>query len=93
MKAFESEIFELARSLAQIVDQSHAALKPLVDDACRHPETLSQSELERLFDYVLDISSYPKGKRLFNRLCRRFKTIYPESVQDYIRIQHEQDEE
>lgn len=89
----EHEIAALARSLLQAVEQTHAALKPLVDDACRHPETLSQNELERLFDSVLGISSFPKGKRLFDRLCRRFKTIHPESVQDYIKIQHEMDEE
>jgi len=86
--AVSDDILALARSLEGIFNQSYAVVKPIVDDVCKHPESVGQDELEHLFDAVLDIMNV-RGKRLFDRLCKAFGSIYPECVSDYIRIGRE----
>ena len=84
-----SDISEMAKSLAGLYEQSCAILKPIVDDACRNPGTYSENELEHLFDQLLNVSCSRNGKRLFDRLCKRFRSIYPDAVQSYIDIDKE----
>jgi hypothetical protein len=59
-------------------------LKPTIDDACRNPSSYSEKEIERIFDQILDVSCYRKGKRLFDQLCKCFMPIYPDTVRFYI---------
>ncbi len=79
-----ADISELAKSLSGLYEQSCAMLKPIVDDACRNPGAYSENELEHLFDQMLNVSCSRKGKRLFDRLCKRFSPIYPDVVRFYI---------
>ena len=79
-----SDISEMAKSLAGLYEQSCAILKPIVEDACQNPSTHSENELEHLFDQLLNVSCSRKGKRLFDRLCKRFMPIYPDAVRFYI---------
>ena len=78
------DISEMAKSLAGLYDQSCAILKPIVDDACRNPSSYGENEIERIFDQILNVSCCRKGKRLFDRLCKRFSQIYPDVVRFYI---------
>ena len=84
-----ADISEMAKSLSGLYEQSCAILKPIVDEACRNPSTYSENELEHLFDQMLNVSCCRKGKRLFDRLCKRFRSIYPDAVQSYIDIDKE----
>ena len=79
-----SEILALAQALTGLHEQSCLMLKPIVDDCCKHPESVDEKELEHVFDLVLAVSCCPKGKRLFNRLCKSFGQIYPDCVKAYI---------
>jgi len=79
-----ADISEMAKSLVGLYEQSCAMLKPIVDDACRNPGAYSENELEHLFDQMLNVSCSRKGKRLFDRLCKRFSPIYPDVVRFYI---------
>ena len=79
-----ADISEMAKSLSGLYEQSCAILKPIVDEACRNPSTYSENELEHLFDQLLNVSCCRKGKRLFDRLCKRFMPIYPDTVRFYI---------
>ena len=83
------EMLELARALNGLQEQSCSMLKPIVDDCCKHSEFVDEKELEHIFDLVLDVSCHPRGKRLFNRLCKSFGRIYPDCVKDYIGFDRE----
>ena len=85
----KDDILVLAQSLNGIYEQSYVLLKPVVDDVCKHPSSISENELEHLFDHVSDIYCYNKGRKLFDKLCRTFRTIYPDSVAFYIQTNHE----
>ena len=50
------EILELARALTGLQEQSCSMLKPIVDDCCKHPESVDEKELEHVFELVLDVS-------------------------------------
>ena len=79
-----ADVSELAKSLVGLYEQSCAVLKPIVDDACRNPDSYSENELEHLFDQLLNVSCSRNGKRLFDQLCKRFMPIYPDAVRFYI---------
>lgn len=79
-----ADISKMAKSLAGLYEQSCALLKPTIDDACRNPSSYSEKEIEGIFDQILDVSCYKKGKRLFDRLCKCFMPIYPDAVRFYI---------
>ena len=83
------EMLALAQALNGLNEQSCSMLKPIVDDCCKHPESVDEKELEHVFDLVLNVSCCPKGKRLFNRLCKSFGRIYPDCVKDYIGFDRE----
>ena len=87
--AFDEEIVSLARTFSMLQEQSCLALKPIVDDCCRRLDSVDQNELEHVFDSVLDISCCVNGKRLFDRLCKTFRSRYPDCVKDYIGFDHE----
>ena len=86
--AFE-HIVELVKSLQGLYRQSYDLQRPIVEDMCANPDTVTEQELERCFDQVLEISGTDFGMELFNRLCQTFKSRYPESVAAYMKIQNE----
>ena len=82
-------IVELAKSLQAIYRQSYELIRPIVNDACKNPQTVDKDELEHLFDQVLNISCTDFGMRLFTKLCNAFRSRYPECVADYIKFNDE----
>lgn len=79
-------IVELAKSLQAICRQSYELMRPIVNDACKNPQTVDEDELAHLFDQVLNIGCTDYGMRLFTKLCNAFRSRYPECVADYIKI-------
>lgn len=82
-------IVELAKSLQAICRQSYELMRPIVNDACKNPQTVDEDELAHLFDQVLNIGCTDYGMRLFAKLCNAFRSRYPECVADYIKINDE----
>ncbi len=82
-------IVELAKSLQAVYRQSYELIRPIVNDACKNPQTVDEDELEHLFDQVLNISCTDYGMRLFTELCKAFRSRYPECVTEYIKINDE----
>ena len=82
-------IVELAKSLQAICRQSYEQMRPIVNDACKNPQTVDEDELAHLFDQVLNIGCTDYGMRLFTKLCNAFRSRYPECVADYIKINDE----
>ena len=82
-------IVELAKSLQAICRQSYELMRPIVNDACKNPQTVDEDELAHLFDQVLNIGCTDYGMRLFTKLCNAFRSRYPECVADYIKINDE----
>ena len=82
-------IVELARSLQAVYRQSYELIRPVVNDACKNPQTADEDELAHIFDQVLNISCTDYGMRLFTKLCNSFRTRYPRCVADYIEINGE----
>ena len=83
------EVATLAQTLSRIYDQSYDMVKPIVENACKHTNTISRNDLEHIFDSVSDIYCCPKGRKLFDKLCQTFKSIYPDSVSFYIKSNRE----
>ena len=77
-------IVELVQSTQFVFKQSYELLRPIVADMCTNAASVSECDLERVFDRVLDISCADEGRALFNKLCQTFQTQYPECVMDYI---------
>ena len=71
-------IVELAKSLQAICRQSYELMRPIVNDACKNPQTVDEDELAHLFDQVLNIGCTDYGMRLFTKLCNAFRSRYPE---------------
>ena len=82
-------IVELVRSLQAVYRQSYELIRPVVNDACKNPQTVDEDELAHLFDQVLNIGCTDYGMRLFTKLCNAFRSRYPECVADYIKINDE----
>ena len=82
-------IVELAKSLQAICRQSYELMRPIVNDACKNPQTVDEDELAHLFDQVLNIGCTDYGMRLFTKLCNAFRSRYPECVADYIKSNDE----
>ena len=82
-------IVELAKSLQAICRRSYELMRPIVNDACKNPQTVDEDELAHLFDQVLNIGCTDYGMRLFTKLCNAFRSRYPECVADYIKINDE----
>ena len=80
---------ELVRSLQAVYRQSYELIRPVVNDACKNPQTVDEDELAHIFDQVLNISCTDYGMRLFTKLCNSFRSRYPECVADYIKINDE----
>ena len=78
-------ISSLADSLMAIYRQSYDALLPIVDDICQRKESVTQNELDLCFDCLLNISCTDFGKKLFDRVCVTFKSMYPDSVEFYVK--------
>ena len=79
----------LVKSLNDIYEQSYVLLKPVVDDVCKRVSLISENGLEHLFDHISDIYCYHKGRKLFDKLCRTFRAIYPDVVAFYIKTNRE----
>ena len=86
--AFE-HIVELVKSLQGLYRQSYELQRPIVEDMCANPDSVTEYELEHCFDQVLEISCTDFGMELFNKLCQTFKSRYPKAVADYMEIQNE----
>ena len=82
-------IVELVRSLQSVYRQSYELIRPVVNDACKNPQTVDEDGLAHIFDQVLNISCTDYGMRLFTKLCNSFRSRYPECVADYIKINDE----
>ena len=82
-------IVALAKSLQVVYRQSYELIRPIVNEACKNPQTVDEDELEHLFDQVLNISCTDYGMRLFTKLCNVFRSRYPECVAEYIKINDE----
>ena len=82
-------IVELAKSLQAVCRQSFELIRPIVNDACKNPQTVDEDELAHIFDQVLNISCTDYGMRLFTKLCNAFRLRYPECVADYIKFNDE----
>ena len=84
-----ASITEMAKSLQGLYRQSNELLRPTVEDMCANPDSVTEHDLEHCFDQVLEISCTDFGMELFIKLCQTFKSRYPESVTDYMKIQQE----
>jgi len=82
-------IVELAKSLQAVYRQSYELIRPVVNDACKNPQTVDEDTLEHLFDQLLNISCTDYGMRLFTKLCDAFRSRYPKCVADYIKFNNE----
>lgn len=87
------DIGKLLSEMANSAKVVLATYKPEIAAVClrlKQLEQISEKELERLFDAIIDYCFDSEIVGLFNALCGAAEQQYPELVQDYRRYYSEQ---
>ena len=61
----------------------------LICEDAKHNIYLSQNDFERMLDILLDYAMHVDVKKEFNILINTYLSIYPDSVEDYIKYYNE----
>ena len=83
----KEDIAHIIENMRQVHNEAYNLYSPMVDNACR--AVISEIELERLFDKLLDFTSDEKILLLYKKLCKRYFEIYPVCVSEYIHAYRE----
>ena len=78
----KEDIAHIIENMRQVHNETYNLYSPMVDSACK--AVLSEIELERLFDKLIDFTSDEKILLLYKKLCRRYFEIHPICVSEYI---------
>lgn len=73
----------LAEQMKGLYDQAYARYKPIAHEYLR--QTVSEDELSRLFDYMLDFIHDDRVLELFKALGRKYVGVYPDTIDFYVR--------
>ena len=79
--------YQIAEQIVQLHQKAYAVYLPLVEDVCNR--TVSEDELSRLLDYLLDFACDEKILRLYKRVCRKYLDVYPDCIKFYIEAYRE----
>ena len=63
----------------------------MVGDVCSR--SVSEDELSRLLDYLLEFACDEKMLELYKMICRKYLDVYPGCIKDYIEAYREMWEE
>ena len=72
------DINAIVERIQDASELSYNDYKPLVDRMIA--ENASEGEVEHLLDYMLDVCSDDRMLNLFNKVCRRYYSLYPEMI-------------
>ena len=61
----------------------------LICEDAKHNIYLSQNDFERMLDVLLNYATYVDVKKEFDILINTYLSIYPDSVEDYIKYYNE----
>ena len=75
-------IYQIAEQIAQLHQKAYEIYLPLAEDVCSR--TVSEDELSRFLDYLLDFACDEKILKLYKRVCRRYLYAYPGCIKFYI---------
>ena len=86
-------IYQVAEQIAQLHQKAYEIYLSLVEDVCSI--TVSEDELSRFLDYLLDCACDEKILKLYKRVCRRYLYAYPGCIKFYMEAYREmwEDEE
>ena len=86
-------IYQVAEQIAQLHQKAYEIYLSLVEDVCSR--TVSEDELSRFLDYLLDFACDEKILKLYKRVCRRYLYVYPGCIKFYMEAYREmwEDEE
>ncbi len=86
-------IYQVAEQIAQLHQKAYEIYLSLVEDVCSR--TVSEDELSRFLDYLLDFACDEKILKLYKRVCRRYLYAYPGCIKFYMEAYREmwEDEE
>ena len=65
-----------------LCDEAYEVFFPIVEEYCNC--IVSQIELERVLDYLFDLIFDERMLDMFKQLCRKYYTVYVDSVVFYI---------
>ena len=83
----DENIYQIAEQIVQLHQKAYEVYRPLVEDVCNR--TVSEDELSRLLDYLLDFACDEKILRLYKRVCRKYLDVYRGCIGDYIKAYRE----
>ena len=73
---------QIAEKIDQINQQAYVTYLPMVEDICNRK--VSEEELSRFLDYLLDFTNDEKMLELYKRVCKNYFYIYPDCIKFYI---------
>ncbi len=87
MRDLVCNIEKLASQFTALNRMAYDCYKPIADDYCSR--TVSENELESVFDYMVPLCGEDKMLELFKNMCRHYIDIYPESIVFYVKLYRE----
>lgn len=77
-QSMESDIKGIVRMITEIDELVYSTYKPIVEDICIRKA--SESEVEHLLDYMVEICNSDRTLGLFKQVCRKYIYLYPEMI-------------
>ena len=77
-QAVNDEFKKIVCMITELDELAYATYKPIVEEICAR--TASESEVEHLLDYMLDVCHDDRMLNLFKKVCRRYYSLYPEMI-------------
>lgn len=84
-------LYQIAEKIDQINQQAYVTYLPMVEDICN--KKVSEEELSRFLDYLLDFAYDEKILKLYKRVCKNYLYTYPECIKFYVKAYREMWEE
>lgn len=83
----DENMYRIAEQTVQLHQKAYEIYLPLVEEVCSR--TVSEDELSRLLDRLLDFACDEKILGLYKSVCRKYMDIYPGCIRDYIEAYRE----
>lgn len=79
----EESIYQIAEKISKLYQEAYDVYLPLVEDVCGRE--VSEDELSRFLDYLLDFACDEKILELHKKVCRRYLYVHPGCIKFYMK--------
>ncbi len=83
----DERIYQIAERIVEIHQKAYEVYLPLVEDVCSR--IVSEDELSRLLEYILDFACDEKILELYKMVFLKYLYLYPRCIKFYIEVYRE----